>query len=698
MAALVLDETAVRAAPGWRGRWPAWIGYATAVWSLAYGALGVYWALGGAGFPFGDAGADDWMSLLGGLRAEVGGPLIAGLGLTGAAVAVAMARSWGRGIARGALLGFGWGACATLLLVVPDARVLALLGYLPALVFKLGFDAVDWPILNQAVCMAGGFAWGMATLPYGRRTRGAGTRRGRTAAGTGWTAPDAASRWGRWVTYAAVVLPLPYAATRLAWALGVPLGLSGELGASFETEGARIAETSLGGMALGGALLTLGLVQRWGEVFPRWVPVLGGKRVPPALAIVPATLVSVALTAGGLTMFRLQAAGSFDGTGWGAGAPTLLFLPWGVALGLATLAYHQRRSGSGADRGRGEAGPLPSRDQGARDKSGAPHRGPENEPKGVLDDDGGGPDGERDVRPVGRGGWPWSSSLPQSKHPAGHRAREYGAGGRPRMAASRHDAAASGPSRMPRLVVRLGSRRGRLVLPAAACRGHDRRDHVLLVGSVLLVARQAARGFSGQAQGADVGGVPQEGAVAGLLRLIPQRAEALVQVIDPAFGDPAEGRADDGIVGGVGDGQIERVAGPDPRHGHSIERLVGGDPRRGDAVGSRAVGEGPGDQLLEPSPRIGDPVEHRDHRLGALLCPALDGCFEEGIPVREVPVEAAFGHAQALRQRLDGDRVDAPLGDRQGGRGYPIRRRQGARAGGSLRICHSSIIDHTPAY
>lgn len=37
-----------------RGFWPEWAGYATAVWSGAYGLLGLYWALGGGAFPFGE--------------------------------------------------------------------------------------------------------------------------------------------------------------------------------------------------------------------------------------------------------------------------------------------------------------------------------------------------------------------------------------------------------------------------------------------------------------------------------------------------------------------------------------------------------------------------------------------------------------------------------------------------------------------
>jgi hypothetical protein len=55
---------AFRAASGWLRNWPAWIGYAAAAWSLAYGLLGLYWVLGGAGFPFGENDPGAALSLL----------------------------------------------------------------------------------------------------------------------------------------------------------------------------------------------------------------------------------------------------------------------------------------------------------------------------------------------------------------------------------------------------------------------------------------------------------------------------------------------------------------------------------------------------------------------------------------------------------------------------------------------------------
>lgn len=56
----------------WRW-WPEWIGHAPAAWSLIYGALGLYWALGGAGFPFGSENdPQSALSVLGGVQEGTG--------------------------------------------------------------------------------------------------------------------------------------------------------------------------------------------------------------------------------------------------------------------------------------------------------------------------------------------------------------------------------------------------------------------------------------------------------------------------------------------------------------------------------------------------------------------------------------------------------------------------------------------------
>lgn len=114
----------------------------------------------------------------------------------------------------------------------------------------------------------------------------------------------------------------------------------------------------------------LGLVQRWGEVFPRWMIGLAGRRVPIALAIIPASIVAVLLIVGGIGIWsgldqmvaNLAASGAADIEISGALifqlGPTLLFPVWGVALAVATLGYYYRRRGPCKVCGRGAGTPI----------------------------------------------------------------------------------------------------------------------------------------------------------------------------------------------------------------------------------------------------------------------------------------------------------------------------------------------------
>jgi hypothetical protein len=345
----------------WWERWGAHVGYAAMVWSLLYGVLGLYWLLGGQGFPFG-RGNDPQaaLSILADVQAETAAPIVAGLGLLGSAVALTMARGAGRGIVRVALLAFAWIAAVALALLIPDYRLLMAAAYIP--LFVIGapfgwppgsfFDVVTWPVLNQILCVIGGLCWAAAAVAYQRQTSGASAGSGRSGGTAHWTTPVAAARWGRWATAVAMLIPLLYAATRWAWALGIPLGISEEFFREGQDVGLWWAGAGLATVAVAGALLTLGLVQRWGEVFPGWLPIVGGKRVPPALAIVPATLVAILVTTAGLMFVRLTLLGqigelfTFVGDDdWAVLAPELLWPLWGVALALATLAYFYRRRG-----------------------------------------------------------------------------------------------------------------------------------------------------------------------------------------------------------------------------------------------------------------------------------------------------------------------------------------------------------------
>ncbi|TDC07390.1 NYN domain-containing protein [Nonomuraea longispora] len=331
--------------------WPAWSAYAAAGWSALYGALGLYWALGGGGFPFAPVEDDRATgSILEGSQAGSVAPVMAAAGLVGVAAALAMARRWGR--ARTMLLVLGWTLAGTLALVVQDYTLLVLVAFAPfLLVFAftgvpgpqegIG-DILYWHRVNLIIMFAGGVLWALATLAHQRRTRRACAHCGRGGKDAGrWTTPEATRRWGRWAVYVACAAPVPYEITRIAWYLGIPLGISDDfLRMMRETPG--MAEVGLGCAlaSIGGAVLTHGLIRRWGEVYPRWIWFRAGERVPPALAVVPASLVALAAIPAGLMNLRM----GFDaGRTWAMNGPGVLWIVWGAALAAAACAYGLRR-------------------------------------------------------------------------------------------------------------------------------------------------------------------------------------------------------------------------------------------------------------------------------------------------------------------------------------------------------------------
>ncbi|WP_284291901.1 hypothetical protein [Luteimicrobium album] len=107
------------------------------------------------------------------------------------------------------------------------------------------------------------------------------------------------------------------------------------------------------------AFTAVGLVARWGEVVPRRVPVLGGRRVPTLAALIPATLGAVVLTAlwtwTGVSLalgrdIRGRALGAdfpLDPHDWQGAVALAAYVPllaWGPLLGALTVAYARRRS------------------------------------------------------------------------------------------------------------------------------------------------------------------------------------------------------------------------------------------------------------------------------------------------------------------------------------------------------------------
>ncbi|MFC4013859.1 hypothetical protein ACFOY2_41995 [Nonomuraea purpurea] len=297
---------------------------AAAVWALLYGGLGAAWALGLPGYPWGasDPDPDGALSVLSATTPRFGWWIAAFALLT---LVTALTHR--------ASLFVAWPIAVVLVLVIPDSRLMMGVAYTPLLlvapVFGWGLggatfaDAWPWPVLNQLLCVLGGLLLAASALGGGRSQVFTPTL-------------------GRRAAYVAAVVPLVYCLTRWAWALGIPLGVSQEFLAEGEGGlwlfGAYLATFG----ALGG-VLTLGLTQRWGEIFPRWIPGLRGRRVPPLLAVIPAGFVAIIITVAGLTYIRWTIAGRFALDEWGAWLPECFWPIWGAALATATVSYYLRR-------------------------------------------------------------------------------------------------------------------------------------------------------------------------------------------------------------------------------------------------------------------------------------------------------------------------------------------------------------------
>ncbi len=357
--------------------WQSWAPYAAVVWSLLYAALGIYWAAGGGGFPYTSASMSDGMGpLLGRFGPGVAWIVVMLAGIPAAALGTAMLRGVRSRALRPLFITAGALLAGVLLLLMIGLNLLVMLGYIPYTIRGLfaGDETgqrylrilTQWAVIHQLLCLIGGFLWLGATVCYARLSAGACLYCGRRDDSPDWQRPDQAARWGRIAVIVAMVAPVFYAFTRYAWVLGFPLGMTEEYLRQGQKSGMWISGAFLATFGLVGAVLMLGLVQRWGEVFPRWMIGLAGRRVPLALALVPAALVSVLLVVGGIVIWaglagmaaNLAAAGA-EGMGLITGiifqvGPTLLFPVWGVALAVATLGYYFRRRGQCRVCGRGE--------------------------------------------------------------------------------------------------------------------------------------------------------------------------------------------------------------------------------------------------------------------------------------------------------------------------------------------------------
>lgn len=157
-------------------------------------------------------------------------------------------------------------------------------------------------------------------------------------------------RWAEWLAHAIPFMVLPSGLWRLGLVAGSSMGMLDDAGqpAMLHGTGEHVYIVCLTLFSEAVALTAFGMVRRWGEVVPSWIPLIGGRRVAPYAAIVPATLGSVALIGIWTFGFRDVFSGHFLPFSSDAAAALMIscYAPlnlWGPALLVLTWAYYRRR-------------------------------------------------------------------------------------------------------------------------------------------------------------------------------------------------------------------------------------------------------------------------------------------------------------------------------------------------------------------
>ncbi|WP_285707351.1 hypothetical protein [Microtetraspora sp. NBRC 16547] len=159
-------------------------------------------------------------------------------------------------------------------------------------------------------------------------------------------------RWAVRTAQAIPLLTLPSGLWRVALVTGVPIGYAAHVPAGgiqlLPWEPYYILGLSV--VSELAALLTLGLVRPWGEVVPRWIPFLGGRRVRPLAAVVPACLGAAFITlvcTWAVLRLVLGIGSGLDEIFSPVGRAVLevCYLPliaWGPLLFAVTFSYYRR--------------------------------------------------------------------------------------------------------------------------------------------------------------------------------------------------------------------------------------------------------------------------------------------------------------------------------------------------------------------
>ncbi|GAA2002055.1 hypothetical protein [Catenulispora subtropica] len=159
--------------------------------------------------------------------------------------------------------------------------------------------------------------------------------------------------WARTAAFVAVLTPLPSSLWRLPMSWGWMMGFA-------ESAKQELHVPGWGSLYIVGltvfselfAFLTLGLIQPWGETWPRWVPRVGGRRIPIKAAAIPALIGAflVMFYSAGLVhnMFVNPAPDAPHGVA--VFVLDLCYAPivlWGPLLVAVTVHYCRRRRAAG---------------------------------------------------------------------------------------------------------------------------------------------------------------------------------------------------------------------------------------------------------------------------------------------------------------------------------------------------------------
>jgi hypothetical protein len=166
-------------------------------------------------------------------------------------------------------------------------------------------------------------------------------------------------RWAVLAAHAVPLLTLPSGLWRLALVAGLPVTQDawhhGPGGVMSTAEAVYVVSLSVVSELL--AFLTLGLVRPWGEVLPRRIPFLGGRRVNPALAWRAAFGGVAGLCALAAWGFYASAAGLGPGIPASPAQEALVLvcyaplLAWPVLLAAVAVDHRRRHTAPGARAG-----------------------------------------------------------------------------------------------------------------------------------------------------------------------------------------------------------------------------------------------------------------------------------------------------------------------------------------------------------